>query len=184
MGRNAKGDVQHMIYPHPLPIPPDAKRIIILSNVTEGFSVADIGLQEKDVCIHINRAVHAEEAMAVPGTYHILMVRHGKDKENGGWKWFAPDTIRGYYHVLFTPVHDSFATLPWWKAYASATHGKVPSTGFMAYKTVKGEAPHLPVILAGFDPGVDHGTPMFAGHAWNYEALYYEKNGVTIIRPK
>lgn len=173
-----------MIYPHPFTIPSRAKRVVILSNVQEGFPMEEIGLRENDVCIHINTAVHAEEAMSVPGTYHILLVRHGKDNENGGWKWFAPSVIRGYDHVLFTPIHDSFATLPWWKVYYAATKGKVPSTGFMAYRIVKEEAPHLPVVLAGFDPGVDHGTPMFAGHAWGYEALYYERNGVKIIKPK
>lgn len=172
-----------VIYPHPIPIPVGTERIVIFSNVKDGFSVGMAGLKSGDLCLHLNRAVHAEEAMKVEGTKHILIVRHGR----GGldkWQWYAPKSFVGYEHVLFTPIYGSFAELPWWEEYMAETGGRMPSTGFLAFKIAMTEAPDKPIVLAGFDPGVDHGTPLYAGHAWGYEASQYKASRVKMVLPK
>lgn len=172
-----------MFYPHPFPVFPGTKRIVVFSNVTKGFSVADAGLREGDMCIHINTAVHAAEAMKTAGTTHVLVVRHGKESDKEGWRWYAPDKIAGYDHVFFTPVYRSCHELPWWPDYVAHNPGKVPTTGFLAYMMARTEAPHLPIVLAGFDPGHDHGTAMYDGHGWKYEAEYYRRNRVPLVKP-
>lgn len=171
------------LYTHPLPRLDGVSRIVLFSNVTDGFSVADVGLRSGDLCIHLNTAVHAAEAMKVAGTRHMLVVRHGH-AGRGRWRWFAPESFEGYEHILFTPVHNSFAGLDWWREYMNATGGKMPSTGFLAFMLARTEYPSTPVLLAGFDPGIDHGTPLFHGHAWGYEASYYSKAKVPVIEPK
>lgn len=173
-----------MFYPHPFPIFPGTRRIVVFSNVTDGFSVDKVGLRAGDLCIHINKAANAAEAMKVRGTRHILMVRHGKGGSRGsGFKWYAPECIDGFDHVFFTPTYKSCSDLPWWHPYVAANHGKVPSTGYMAYRMSRSEAPGIPVVLAGFDPGVDHGTPMFSGHAWAYEAAVYKREKAVLVKP-
>ena len=172
-----------VLYEHPLPRLSGVSRVVLFSNVTDGFSVADAGLRKGDLCIHMNRAAHASEAMKVPGTKHMLVVRHGHSGRDK-WKWFAPESFDGYEHVLFTPVHNSFAGFDWWREYMVETNGKMPSTGFLAYMLVRSEYPGIPVLLAGFDPGINHGTPIFHGHAWGYEASYYSKADVPMVVPK
>lgn len=155
-------------------LPPGVKRVVVFSNVTDGFP--DPALRAGDLCIHIGHARHAAAAMQVPGTQHWLMVRHG-----GGWHWYTPASFDGFSRVRF--VDDAFCTTPFaW--YADYPQGKSPTTGFLTACCIRELYPGVPLILAGFDPGVAHGTPLWSGHAWAHERTWYATHGFTLLTPE
>ncbi len=165
-----------------LRVPTDARRIVIFSNVTAGFSVQDAGLRRGDFCVHINRARHLADALKVPGTRHALIVRHGQCEGNQ-IVWFTPSSFDGLQQVIFLSSGNPIEGMPWWREYRAATSGKVPTTGHIAARLMRELAPSTPLVLAGFDPARRHGTPQWHGHAWHYEAAHYAAQDFNLITP-
>ena len=71
----------------------------------------------------------------------------------------------------------------WWRDFRAVCK-KSPTTGFIAANIMKETAPQLPLLLAGFDPGVKHGTPQWDGHAWDVEARWYAARKFNLYRPR
>lgn len=165
------------IPPPPFQLPRGTRRIVILANTP--INPAAI-LQPGDLAIHLNRARHAAEAMAVAGTTHILLVRHGGKGRD--IHWFTPPSFGGYQRVIF--IDDALHTRPFsWYAHFKNRGGKSPTTGFIAANMMRACWPQLPLVLAGFDPERKHGTPMWKGHSWGLEAQIYAEQSFHTIHP-
>lgn len=165
---------------HAIIIPEGAKRIVILSNCKGKLPKGAV--REGDLCVHLNRAAFKDEAMAVPGTWHELIVRHGRDSNNNVI-WFTPDKgVSGFSCVHFTPTINGWSGSMWWRLYRDKTGGKSPTTGFLAYRAASlVNSKGLPVILVGFNPSVDMGTYRSPKHGWDYEAATYAREKANII---
>ncbi len=174
------------IQPQPdgLMIPRTARRIVIFSNVP-GFSPARVELRPGDHCIHINRARQFPKVCNVPGVTHAVAVRGGKDKQTGQkvQVWYSPPSTRGMLQVLHINDAPMATRRKWWRQYWADNPGKGPTSGFICWHLAQEAAPSLPIILAGFAPGEDFGSPQYSGHAWNYEAEAYARAHAYIIRP-
>lgn len=164
-------------------VPRDVRRVVVLSNVTTGFSPDMLPLQSGDLVIHCNHARHRESAMRVKGTRHWLFVRHGKGRDPRGWHWYHEGTFDGFEKVFFVDDASMMQPFHWWRDFRAICK-KSPTTGFIAANIIKETAPHLPLLLAGFDPGVKHGTPQWDGHAWKIEAKWYQQRNFTLYRPR
>lgn len=163
-------------------VPGGTKRIVVFSNVTEGFP--EFRLQAGDWCIHCNTARHLEEASLVPGTTHALLVRHSVDKVSQRRIWNIPASMRGAEQVEFLNPGCGIGKYPWYKAYKKARPRQSPTTGFIAANLARSLRPGLPLFLVGFDPGERHGTPVADCHAWDYERQWYYEQGFTLLHPK
>lgn len=167
-----------------LRLPAGVRRVVVLSNVTRGFSVERVGLQASDLVIHLGHARHREAAMRVaPGARHWLVVRHGRGNDPLGWHWYGPESYDGFCRVFF--FEDALWLHPyrWYAAYCAGAPGKSPTTGFAVANAVAESHPGLPLLLAGFDPGVGHGTPMWSGHGWEWERRWYAEHRFELLRP-
>ena len=164
-------------------VPRNVRRVVVLSNVTTGFSPDMLPLQSGDLVIHCNHARHRESAMRVKGTRHWLFVRHGKGRDPRGWHWYHEGTFDGFEKVFFVDDASMMQPFRWWRDFRAICK-KSPTTGFIAANIIKETAPHLPLLLAGFDPGVKHGTPQWDGHAWATEAKWYQQRNFTLYRPR
>ncbi len=164
-------------------LPRDVRRVIVLSNVTTGFAPDMLPLQSGDLVIHCNHARHREAAMRVKGTRHWLFVRHGKGRDPRGWHWYHEGTFDGFEKVFFVDDASMMQPFRWWRDFRAICK-KSPTTGFIAANIMRETAPHLPLLLAGFDPGVKHGTPQWDGHAWATEAKWYRQRNFTLYRPR
>lgn len=164
-------------------VPRDVRRVVVLSNVTTGFSPDMLPLQSGDLVIHCNHARHRESAMRVKGTRHWLFVRHGKGRDPRGWHWYHEGTFDGFEKVFFVDDASMMQPFRWWRDFRAICK-KSPTTGFIAANIIKETAPHLSLLLAGFDPGVKHGTPQWDGHAWATEAKWYQQRNFTLYRPR
>ena len=164
-------------------IPKDVQRIVILSNVTTGFSIDMVPVQAGDLCIHCNHSRHRVPAMAIQGTHHWLFVRHGKGRDPRGWHWYHDGSFDGFEKVFF--VNDASMVKPfnWWRDFRKISP-KSPTTGFIAANAMKECYPNMPIVLAGFDPANRHGTPQWDGHAWKVEATWYTERGFTLYKPR
>ena len=164
-------------------IPRDVRRLIVLSNVTTGFAPDMLPLQSGDLVIHCNHARHREAAMRVKGTRHWLFVRHGKGRDPRGWHWYHEGTFDGFEKVFFVDDASMMQPFRWWRDFRAICK-KSPTTGFIAANIMRETAPHLPLLLAGFDPGVNHGTPQWEGHDWEVEAKWYTARKFALYRPR
>lgn len=164
-------------------VPRDVRRVVVLSNVTTGFAPDMLPLQSGDLVIHCNHARHREAAMRVKGTRHWLFVRHGKGRDPRGWHWYHEGTFDGFEKVFFVDDASMMQPFRWWRDFRTVCK-KSPTTGFIAANIMRETAPHLPLLLAGFDPGVKHGTPQWDGHAWATEAKWYQQRNFTLYRPR
>lgn len=159
--------------PHPLrgkllSIPEKARRIVILSNARKRFPT--LCIKPGDCCIHINRAIHAERAMRVPDTTHLLIVRPSASRP---LDWFLPQKgINGYYHVLCVRDSHILPSFHWYQQWRK-TSPKSPTTGFIAANICREIYPEKPLILAGFAPDEDLGTYRWSGHDWQAEKNWY-----------
>lgn len=174
---------QPAAWPPPLTLPRGTQRIVVLSNITRGFSVQDIPLRPGDFVLHINHARHRAAAMAVQGTRHALLVRHGKGADPLGFHWYGPDSYDGFCRVIHVDDTQLCAPLPWYAEF-KARGGTSPTTGFIAANLCRALFPAVPLLLAGFDPGRPHGTPLWSGHSWNLERAWYAEHHFTLIPPK
>lgn len=166
----------------PFRIPAGTRRIVVLSNVATGFPWERINLQAGDLVIHCNHATHRQAAMAVAGTRHWLFVRHGRGRDPRGWHWYAPTNMDGFEKVFF--VDDAAHITPFrWAAEYRAITAKSPTTGFLVANAMREVAPTLPLVLAGFDPGIHHGTPQWDGHDWQAERAWYSRHGFCLLPP-
>lgn len=164
-------------------IPRGTRRVVVLSNVTEGFSPEMLPLRAGDLVLHCNHARHMSEAMAVPGTRHWLFVRHGKGNSPRGWHWYHDGSFDGFEKVFF--VDDAVLVRPFrWYAEFRRRSKLSPTTGFVVANLMREIAPRLPLVLAGFDPGVPRGTPLWAGHDWAVERAWYAERGFRLYRPR
>ncbi len=164
-------------------LPQGVKRVVVLSNVTAGFSPDMLPLRAGDLVVHCNHSRHREAAMRVKGTRHWLFVRHGKGKDPRGWHWYHEGTLDGFERVFF--VNDAIMMQPFrWYRDFRAICKKSPTTGFIAANIMREVAGALPLVLGGFDPGVKHGTPQWEGHDWEVEAQWYAQRGFTLYRPQ
>ena len=170
-------------WPAPLRIPDDTRRVVVFSNVIKGVDLSGLKLGDGDVCIHCNHARHAAAAMAIPGTRHYCFVRHGKGREARGWHWYHEGGFDGFERVIFVDDASMLHPMQWYGEWKKVS-GKSPTTGFIAANMVRELYPQVKLILAGFDPGVKHGTPMWGGHDWASEARWYGQRGFTLIRPE
>lgn len=157
------------------------QRVVVLSNVTRGFPWAAVGLRAGDLVVHCNRASNRAEAMAVPGTRHWLFVRHGKGRDERGWHWYHPRTFDGFERVIFVD-DEGLREYKWYAEWHEAGR-KSPTTGFIAANIVRELAPEMPLLLAGFEPGVHHGTYLWQGHDWEAERRWYAERGFCCIPP-
>ena len=158
------------------------KRVVLLSNVTQGFSPAQIPLRAGDLVLHCNRARHREGAMAVPGTRHWLFVRHGRGNGPLGWHWYHPESFEGFERVVFIDDASFLRPFCWYRQYRRVS-GKSPTTGFLVANTMREIFPDAPLLLAGFDPEHAHGTPRWNGHNWQAEADWYRARGFRLLPP-
>lgn len=162
-------------------LPRGVRRIVLLANSTLGFCADDAGLREGDLVVHFSRARHRERALElVPRAHHWLICRSGgKSPRN----WYTPSCFDGFEHVVFVDRALPLSGFKWWQDYAAANPGKCPTSGFIAAAVFRTLYPDVALVLAGFDPGVSHGSPMYEGHAWQYEADYYSKHNFNLIKP-
>ncbi len=164
-------------------VPRDVRRVVVLSNVTTGFNPDMLPLAAGDLVIHCNHARHTAAAMRVQGTRHWLLVRHGKGRDPRGWHWYHDGGFDGFERVFFVDDATMMRPFRWWREFRAIT-AKSPTTGFIAANIIRESAPHLPLILGGFEPGVRHGTPQWDGHAWQVEADWYKRHRFTLYRPR
>lgn len=164
-------------------MPKGVRRVVVLSNVTNGFEPAMVPLRAGDLCIHCNHSRHREAAMAVKGTRHWLFVRHGRGRDPRGWHWYHNGTYDGFERVFFIDDASMVRPFRWWCEYR-AICGKSPTTGFIAANNMRELYPKLPLVLAGFDPGQKHGTPQWDGHDWKAEAAWYAQKRFRLIAPR
>lgn len=163
-------------------IPDEAKRVLVFSNC-KGKVPAGL-VRAGDVCVHLNTARHFGEVRDIPGTWHELIVRHGRQKDGPNPVWFMPKgSLEGFDHIHFTPTIFGWSTHGWWHEYSSECRGKNPTTGFLAYRvaTMEADTDGTPVILVGFDPAHDAGSFRSSLHGWDYEARVYEREKATIV---
>lgn len=149
-----------------------ATRIIILSNITQGFSPEDLPILPGDLVCHCNRAVHFSATRSVPNTQHWLFVRSGKTEK--GRKWYTPKDFDGFHRIRFIDDRTHVHPQNWHQEYKKKG-GTSPTTGFIVANTLHSLAPEKPIILAGFDPAVPHGTPLWSGHNWQLEKQWYKE---------
>jgi len=162
--------------------PAGTRRIVIFSNVPH-FDVRAAGVRPGDHCIHINRARQFPRVADAPGVTHALVVRRGVDKVSGRTMWFDPPSTLGFLQVLHLNDGLLRRSRLWWQDYCRARPGQCPTTGFICWMLAREAAPRLPVVLAGFAPGERQGSPLWRGHAWQFEAEAYAREGALIIRP-
>lgn len=170
-------------WPAPMLIPKGTKRIVILSNVTNGFNPGMIPLQAGDLVLHCNHARHAEAAMAVAGTRHMLFVRHGCGRNPRGRHWYHVGGFDGFERVVFIDDASMLAPFQWFRDFRKISR-KSPTTGFILANMVRELYPQMPLVLAGFEPDAKHGTPKWNGHDWQTEAAWYKERGFFLLRPK
>lgn len=172
----------HENLPQILRVPGGIKRIIVFSNVTNGFP--NVQLKADDWCLHCNTARHLDEASRIPGTRHALLVRHSDDRATHRITWNIPGSMIGANQVVFLNPGCGIGVYPWYKTYKATCPNQSPTTGFIAANLARTLRPDLPLILVGFDPGIRHGTPMGKCHAWEYENRWYYEQHFTLLRPK
>ena len=164
-------------------IPRGTQRIVIFSNVTSDFEPRALPLQEGDHCIHINRARQYEKVGETPGTTHALVVRRGTNKENQRVIWYEPASTNGFIQVMHIQDQPMRQRRGWWREYCQRNPRQCPTSGFICWKLALEAAPSVPVVLVGFAPGENFGTPQWKGHAWRYEAEEYARANAQIVRP-
>lgn len=172
----------HHPWPAPLILPGGTRRIIILSNITNGFNPGMVPLQAGDLVLHCNHARHAPSAMTISGTRHMLYVRHGRGRDPRGWHWYHDGSFDGYQRVHFIDDATMLAPFRWFRAYRARSQ-KSPTTGFILANMCRELYPGIPLILAGFAPGQNHGTPQWDGHDWQAEAAWYKEHNFHLIPP-
>lgn len=165
--------------PDGLVIPVAAKRIVILSNVSD-LDLSKVKIQPGDHCLHLNRARQMPRIQHHRDITHSLIVRRGRSDDNKVI-WYGPSDTNGYDQVMHLLDSQMRPKRPWWINYRKLT-SKSPTTGFVVWHLAR-EATNLPVVLAGFDPGVAHGSSLWSGHAWTYEAAQYKAAKATIVLP-
>lgn len=166
----------------PFHIPAGVKRIVVLSNVVDGFPWHALQLRSTDLIIHCNHARHREEAMQVQGTRNWLFVRHGRGRDPRGWHWYHPSEMDGFEKVIFVDDTHLLAQSKWMADFRKLSK-KSPTTGFIVANMMREIEPTMPLVLAGFDPGVNHGTPQWVGHAWDVERAWYKQRDFTLLPP-
>lgn len=166
-----------------LNIPAGTRRIVIFSNVTRNFDPRALPLQRGDHCIHINRARQFFKVADTPGVTHALVVRKGTDKHFKRVIWYDPPTSEGFLQVLHVADIPMRKRRAWWREYCQLNARQCPTSGFICWHLAREAAPTVPVVLAGFAPGEKFGTPQWRGHAWEYEARTYAREGAKIVRP-
>lgn len=158
-------------------LPRRCARVVILSNVERGFLLPT--LRDSDLVVSLNRCIHAAAARAAaPGAEHWAVVRSGSDL-----RWFAPAAFTGFSRVIFVDKTLGLSGMAWHRKYKAAAPDASPSTGFLVAATLRELFPTMPLLLVGFDPGTDHGTPLWSGHAWDYERTTYAAQGFTLLPP-
>ena len=166
--------------PSPVIADPPPKRIVVISNITRGFDPAPI-LRTGDLVIHLNHARHAAATIFKPGTRHILFLRHNT-ASGPRLTWFHSGPLQGFEKLI--PINDTefLPRFRWWSAWR-ARSAKSPTTGFIAANCARELYPATPLLLAGFDPGRDHGTGRWQGHDWQAEADWYRARGFATLPP-
>lgn len=179
--RHSPGTTAKNTFQLPLATLRQARRIIVFSNITQGFSLEDVSLQTGDLVCHCNRAVHYPKAKQKQGTKHWLFIRSGKCEQ--GRKWYTPEDFEGFDRVRFIDDGIHVHRQEWYKEY-KVQGGTSPTTGFIVANTLHSLSPSKPLILAGFDPGTDHGTPLWHGHNWTLEKQWYTTRNFQTISPR
>lgn len=164
--------------PDGLVLPRGVRRVVVFSNVTPA---PPFELLPGDLCLHLNRARNFPAVRGTQGVTHSLLVRCWE--ENGARRWFEPESTDGFWQVLHIMDSPMCARRAWWQKYKADTH-KSPTSGFIAWQLAREAAPELPVVLVGFAPGENFGTPLWRGHAWSYEAAAYARESAQIVRPE
>lgn len=163
-------------------LPRGVRRIVALSNITADFSVEAIPLRAGDLVLHLNQSRHRAAAMKTPGTRHWLYVRHGRNYNTSGFHWHHDGTCDGFERVTY--INDAVDMRPFrWFAEYKARGGTSPTTGFIVANNMHELYPHMPLLLAGFDPAHKHGTPRWNGHNWELEAAWYAERGFCLLPP-
>lgn len=160
-----------------LVVPRVARRVVVFSNVPQ---LPPFELLPGDFCVHVNRARNFDAVRETPGVTHAVVVRHSAQRR----EWFDPPSTAGFEQVLHVMDAPMCARRAWWRQYRKANPRRCPTTGFIAWQLAREAAPDLPVVLVGFAPGEDFGTPLWRGHAWSYEAAVYARERARIIRPE
>ena len=175
----------HTPLDHPLrpllTLPPGTTRIIILSNIRRHFPLHQIGITAGDFIIHLNHAIHAPKTLPIPGTHHALILRHNT-KTGPKLHWFSSPSLDGFEQILPIKDHQILPHCSWFRAFRSIS-SKSPTTGFIAANLCRELFPRTPLLLAGFDPAHDHGTPRWEGHDWQTEADWYHSRYFPILPP-
>lgn len=164
--------------PDGLVLPRGVRRVVVFSNVTPA---PPFELLPGDLCLHLNRARNFPAVRGTQGVTHSLLVRCWE--KNGARRWFEPESTDGFWQVLHIMDAPMCARRAWWQKYKADTH-KSPTSGFIAWQLAREAAPELPVVLVGFAPGENFGTPLWRGHAWSYEAAAYARERAQIVRPE
>lgn len=160
-----------------LTVPQGTRSAVLLAN-TQGYTLAGLSLGAGDIVVHFNRCRHKAEAMAAaPQAEHWCIVRRGQPGA-----WFPPADFSGFARVIFVDSALNLTAFAWYNAYRAAT-SKSPTTGFLTALCLHELYPTLPLVLAGFSPARHAGSPMWSGHAWDYEAAELSKQPFTIISP-
>ena len=161
------------------PLPRDCKRILIFSNIRNGFPMPV--LQDGDCVVHLNRATHFDAAREASNgrknVSHFLFVRNAA---LGNFFW--PDALEGF-EAACTIRSNMYRDLPFFAEYRKAG-GKNPTSGFIVAHILRHFHPTLPILLIGFAPTLDlsYRAPI---HQWDVEAEWYAqgKGNFLIVPP-
>ena len=155
-----------------------AKRFFVFSNAP-GKDVSSLDITSDDIVVLLNHAVDFD---SLPHARKLFIGRKNADKSND---WFIPEgqqnRLSQLYEDFLLPLDAEFADeRPWYNEYRKAT-GRIPSTGWLAWKLLREDFPDAEVILVDFNPAGDIGTYKWPQHGWAYEAKDYAQNGAKII---
>ena len=165
-----------------LRVPPEARRVVVLSNVP-GLDARAV-VKPGDCCVHVNRARYADVLSGVPGVRHLLVVRRGRDARTDRLMWYEPPSMGGFEQVLRVRDIPMRARRGWWQEYCRENPGMSPTTGFICWRLAQEAANGKPVVLVGFNPAQDCGTYRWPYHAWEYEDRVYKQAGVQALPPR
>lgn len=170
-----------------IPLPPGPLRIILVANVARlDYNLLDDleggPLTNGDIVVEFNTARHHQAILEYERRHGVAPAHYLIVRNKGRLSWNSPTSFDGFSFVYFTPRVGGLAAYPWFKKYGNETNGKAPTTGFAIYQALRSMRPDAQITLFGFDPIGDTTSEHCNKHAWAYEADWYEKNNVKILK--
>lgn len=170
-----------------IPLPDDPVRVVLVANVARlDYSLLDNleggPLTNGDIVVEFNKAIHHQGILEYERRHGIAPAHYLIVRNKGRRSWNNPVSFDNFDFIWFAPRVGGLATFPWFRKYGNETNGKAPTTGFAIYRALKAMKSDVDITLFGFDPIGDTTSEHCNKHAWAYEADWYEKNNVKILK--